>query len=162
MLPVPCPSPEPGPSPEPDLKPKPKPKPQLTTTADAGGNYLNVGYMMSYAENNTLMQRMGDMRRSGTHGNMWLNHYAGKFEAFSGIKLSGFKMNYAGMQIGADKRLADNIPVWVGAFIGSTQASPNYRGGTGITHSDYVGLYSSYISPEGYYTDAVLKAGWQK
>ncbi|PNC07242.1 autotransporter outer membrane beta-barrel domain-containing protein, partial [Enterobacter cloacae] len=154
------PTPEPEPAPAPD--PVPAPKPQPTTTADAGGNYLNVGYLMSYAENQTLMQRMGDMRRNGSHGNMWLNGYGGSFNSFSGGRLSGFNMDYSGLQIGADKRLAEDIPVWAGAFIGSTHASPDYRGGTGTTRSDYAGLYASYASPEGFYSDAVLKLGRQK
>lgn len=160
--PVPDPAPLPGPAPVPAPSPSPAPKPLPTTTADAGGNYLNVGYLMTYAENQTLMQRMGDMRRSGSHGNMWFNSYGGSFNSFSGSRLSGFDMHYSGLQIGADKRLTDDIPLYIGAFLGSTHASPDYRGGSGTFQSDYAGLYASYESPEGFYSDALLKSSWHK
>ncbi|QED66177.1 autotransporter outer membrane beta-barrel domain-containing protein [Escherichia coli] len=58
------------------LTPTPTPKP--TTTADAGGNYLNVGYLLNYVENRTLMQRMGDLRNQSKDGNIWLRSYGGK------------------------------------------------------------------------------------
>ncbi|GKX58281.1 hypothetical protein SOASR031_05960 [Leminorella grimontii] len=134
----------------------------VTTAADAGANYLNVGYLMNYAENQTLMQRMGDLRQSGERGNVWIRGYGGKFDAFASGKLSGFDMGYSGVQIGADKRISNEIPLSIGLFMGSTHASPDYRGGDGTASSDYMGMYASYMAQGGFYSDLVLKASRQK
>ncbi|WP_261821778.1 autotransporter outer membrane beta-barrel domain-containing protein [Pragia fontium] len=133
------------------------PEPEITTTADASANFLNVGYLMSYAENQTLLQRMGDLRQNSEHGNMWLRGFAGKFDSFAGGKLSQFDMTYQGMQIGVDKRLAIESPIFVGLFMGQTQGSPNYRSGDGSTKSSNAGLYASYIHHNGAYLNATAK-----
>ncbi|SUB81465.1 P.94 [Pragia fontium] len=133
------------------------PEPEITTTADASANFLNVGYLMSYAENQTLLQRMGDLRQNSEHGNMWLRGFAGKFDSFAGGKLSQFDMTYQGMQIGVDKRLAIESPIFVGLFMGQTQGSPNYRSGDGTTKSSNAGLYASYIRHNGAYLNATAK-----
>ncbi|GKX58280.1 autotransporter outer membrane beta-barrel domain-containing protein [Leminorella grimontii] len=142
--------------------PTPDPDPTPTSAADAGGNYLNVGYLMNYAENQTLMQRMGDLRQSGERGNVWIRGYGGKFGAFASGKLSGFDMGYSGVQFGADKRISVETPLFIGLFIGSTHASPDYRGGGGTASSDYMGMYASYMAQGGFYSDLVLKAARQK
>lgn len=69
----------PDPTPEPDPTPTPTPTPKPTTTADAGGNYLNIGYLLNYVENRTLMQRMGDLRNQSKDGNIWLRSYGGSW-----------------------------------------------------------------------------------
>ncbi len=38
-------------------------------------------------------------------------------------------MGYSGIQFGGDKRLSDVMPLYVGLYIGSTHASPDYSGG---------------------------------
>lgn len=129
----------------------------ITTTADAGANFLNIGYLMNYAETQTLLQRMGDLRQNNEHGNMWLRGFAGKFSSFSGGKLSHFDMDYSGFQLGADKRLSTDIPVFAGLFIGQTNGSPNYRTGDGNTRSSHMGIYGSYMANNGFYVDTVVK-----
>ena len=162
--PEPIPDPIPDPAQPPVIKPEPSPvpAPKPTTTADAGGNYLNVGYLMNYVENRTLMQRMGDLRNQSKEGNIWLRGYGGNLDSFASGKLSGFDMGYSGIQFGGDKRLSDEIPLYVGLFIGSTHASPDYRGGDGIARSDYMGMYTSYMAESGFYSDLVVKASRQK
>lgn len=158
--PEPAPDPTPDPAQPPIVKPSPAPKP--TTTADAGGNYLNVGYLMNYVENRTLMQRMGDLRNQSKEGNIWLRGYGGSLDSFASGKLSGFDMGYSGIQFGGDKRLSDATPLYVGLFIGSTRASPDYREGDGTARSDYMGMYASYMAQSGFYSDLVVKASRQK
>lgn len=162
--PEPIPDPEPVPTPDPAQPPivKPDPAPKPTTTADAGGNYLNVGYLMNYVENRTLMQRMGDLRKQSKEGNIWLRGYGGSLDSFASGKLSGFDMGYSGIQFGGDKRLSDETPLYMGLFIGSTHASPDYRGGNGTARSDYMGIYASYMAQSGFYSDLVVKASRQK
>ncbi|HCN6846911.1 TPA: autotransporter outer membrane beta-barrel domain-containing protein, partial [Escherichia coli] len=138
------------------------PTPKPTTTADAGGNYLNVGYLLNYVENRTLMQRMGDLRNQSKDGNIWLRSYGGSLDSFASGKLSGFDMGYSGIQFGGDKRLSDVMPLYVGLYIGSTHASPDYSGGDGTARSDYMGMYASYMAQNGFYSDLVIKASRQK
>ncbi|VEJ55613.1 P.93 [Pragia fontium] len=145
------------PDPETELPSKPDPKPPLTTSADAGANFLNIGYLMNYAETQTLLQRMGDLRQNGESGNMWLRGFAGKFDSFSGGKLSHFDMKYSGVQFGADKRVSTELPLFTGIFIGQTHGSPNYRTGGGSTKSDSVGLYATYMANNGFYLDGMAK-----
>ncbi|PHI29073.1 autotransporter outer membrane beta-barrel domain-containing protein [Budvicia aquatica] len=129
----------------------------ITTTADAGANFLNIGYLLNYAETQTLLQRMGDLRQNGEHGDIWLRGFAGKFDSFSGGKLSRFDMSYSGMQIGADKRISPEVPLFVGMFMGQTNGSPDYRTGDGTTKSSNAGIYGSYMADSGFYLDSVLK-----
>lgn len=167
-VPEPTPNPEPTPAPaqppivNPDPTPEPAPTPKPTTTADAGGNYLNVGYLLNYVESRTLMQRMGDLRNQSKDGNIWLRSYGGSLDSFASGKLSGFDMGYSGIQFGGDKRLSDEMPLYVGLYIGSTHASPDYSGGDGTARSDYMGMYASYMAQNGFYSDLVIKASRQK
>ena len=154
--------PAPVPAPDPSPAPAPAPAPAPTTTADAGGNYLNVGYLMNYEENRTLMQRMGDLHNHSQGGNLWLRGYGGEFDAFASGKLSGFDMHYSGTQFGGDRRITEALPLYIGLFIGSTHASPDYRAGNGTARSDYLGMYASYVAHNGFYSDMVLKASRQK
>ncbi|STI76359.1 outer membrane autotransporter [Escherichia coli] len=55
----------------------------------------------------------------------------GSLDSFASGKLSGFDMGYSGIQFGGDKRLSDVMPLYVGLYIGSTHASPDYSGGDG-------------------------------
>lgn len=139
------------------LPPTTTPPPTITTTADASANFLNVGYLMNYAETQTLLQRMGDLHQNGEHGDIWLRGFAGKFDSLSGGKLSQFDMAYSGMQIGADKRISDEIPLFIGVFMGQTNGSPDYSSGDGTTKSSNAGIYGSYMAVNGFYMDAVAK-----
>lgn len=148
--------------PEADTGTGDKPKPEITTTADAGANFLNIGYLMNYAETQTLLQRMGDLRQNGEFGDMWLRGFAGKFDSFSGGKLSQFDLSYSGVQIGADKRVSEQMPLFVGVFMGQTHGSPDYRSGDGTTRSSSAGIYGSYMASSGFYLDSVLKYSYLK
>lgn len=148
--------PDPGPDPDPEPGPGPT-DPDISTTADAGANFLNVGYLMNYAETQTLLQRMGDLRQYNEHGDFWLRGYAGKFDSFAGGKLSRFDMSYSGMQMGFDKRVSTELPLFIGLFMGQTTGSPDYRGGKGSTKSSHAGFYGAYMADSGFYLDAWVK-----
>lgn len=167
--PLPVPEPDPQPTPQPDPQPAPTPKPDptpvppITTTADAGGNFLNVGYLLSRAENQTLLQRMGDLRQgSSEQGHAWIRGFGGRFDAFAGGKMSGFKLDYSGTQLGFDKRFVPEVPFYTGVFMGLTQGSPDYRSGNGTVQSHHAGLYATYMADNGFYTDAIVKASRMK
>lgn len=155
--PAPAPQPAPEPEPEPEPEPAPTPAPPITTTADAGGNFLHVSYLMNYVETQTLFQRLGDIRQDNAKGNVWLRGFGGKLNTFSGGRLSDFEMGYSGYQFGADKHLADDINVSGGLFMGTTHASPHYRGGDGTAKSEHVGGYLTWVADNGFYVDQVVK-----
>lgn len=129
----------------------------ITSTANAGANFLNIGYLMNYAEMQTLMQRIGDVRQGKTGGNVWLRGMDGRFSGFANGKLSNFSMNYTGYQFGVDKRLSDDLPIYLGLFMGATEGSPHYRTGDGTTKSEHFGIYGTWLNDAGFYLDGVLK-----
>jgi len=132
-------------------------KPAITSTANAGANFLNIGYLMNYAETQTLLQRMGDVRQGKTGGNVWLRGMDGRFSGFDNGKLSHFSMNYTGYQFGVDKRLSEEVPVYLGLFMGVTEGSPHYKNGDGDTKSESFGFYSTWLNDAGFYVDGVMK-----
>ncbi|NEG60605.1 autotransporter outer membrane beta-barrel domain-containing protein [Pantoea agglomerans] len=129
----------------------------ITNTANAGANFLNVGYLMNYAEMQTLMQRMGDVRQGKTAGNVWLRGMDGRFSGFANGKLSHFSMNYTGYQFGVDKRLSEEMPIYLGLFMGATEGTPHYRAGDGTTKSEHFGIYGTWLNDAGFYLDGVVK-----
>ena len=137
-------------------------KPQITTTANASAGFLNANYLMSYVETQTLLKRLGDMRNSGTFGDVWLRGFSGKLDSFSSGKLSKFDMNYHGFQFGADKQLSENTPFVIGAFVGQTYGDPDYRKGDGSLRSFNTGFYTTYLDESGFYLDGVAKYARQK
>lgn len=112
---------------------------------------------MNYVETQTLFQRLGDIRQDNAKGNVWLRGFGGKLNTFSGGRLSDFEMGYSGYQFGADKHLADDINVSGGLFMGTTHASPHYRGGDGTAKSEHVGGYLTWVADNGFYIDQVIK-----
>ncbi|MDQ1211135.1 autotransporter outer membrane beta-barrel domain-containing protein [Pantoea anthophila] len=155
--PAPAPAPQPVPAPEPEPAPAPTPAHPITTTADAGGNFLHVSYLMNYIETQTLFQRLGDIRQGSATGNVWLRGFGGKLNTFSGGRLSDFEMGYSGYQFGVDKYLVDDMNVSGGLFMGTTHASPHYRGGDGTAKSEHVGGYLTWVADNGFYVDQVVK-----
>ncbi|MGC0805331.1 autotransporter outer membrane beta-barrel domain-containing protein [Pantoea agglomerans] len=129
----------------------------ITSTANAGANFLNTGYLMNYAEMQTLMQRMGDVRQGKTAGNVWLRAIDGRFSGFDNGKLSRFSLNYTGYQFGVDKRLSDEIPIYLGLFMGVTEGSPHYQNGNGNIRSEHYGFYTTWVNDAGFYVDGVVK-----
>ncbi|QBH95291.1 autotransporter outer membrane beta-barrel domain-containing protein [Limnobaculum zhutongyuii] len=132
----------------------------ITSTADAAANFINSSYLMNYAETQTLLQRMGDLRDSNGDGNLWARSFAGRFDNFAQGKLSGFTMNYHGVQFGGDKRFDlndDNL--YVGLMVGLSNSSQDLskNNGDASLSSQNVGLYSSYMSADGLYVDALVK-----
>lgn len=137
-------------------------KPTLATTAQAAGSFLNIGYLTNYIENQTLLQRLGDLRNSEAMGlkgdGFWMKGFGGKLNSFSGTALDKFDMTYTGTQLGIDKQIAtQNGRLLVGAMAGFTRTNPNYRQGNGDGKNYTAGLYATYLLDNGLYVDTVLK-----
>lgn len=134
----------------------------FTTTAQAASSFLNIGYLTNYIENQTMLQRLGDLRNSqgmgANTGGLWIKGFGGKLSSFAGNSLAGFEMNYTGTQAGIDKVLDVNEGnLVIGAMAGYTRTNPNYRGGDGNGKNYTAGLYATYFLDNGFYVDTVLK-----
>ena len=156
------PQPIPEPDDEPEIAPQPAPgpgpkEPELTSTADAGANFLNINYLINYAETQTLMQRFGDLRQKQDSGNGWIRGIGGRFDDFGSGKLSGFHLSYSGMQFGVDKQIAPETPVTLGAFMGVTNGKAHYASGRGDQTSQHAGLYLTAQANNGLWLDGLVK-----
>lgn len=131
---------------------------RISLPADASVSFLNAGYLMNYAEMQTLYQRMGDLRQGAENGNVWVRTYYGNFDSFRGGKLSGFDMTYNGVEIGGDSASAtERGQLYTGAFVGLVDANQRYSHGHGKLQSKSIGLYAAHMYHSGAYIDAVLK-----
>jgi len=130
----------------------------LTSTAKAAASFANTTYLMNYAETQTLMQRMGELRNNDNKMGLRARGFVGRFDNFSNGKLSGFNMNYHGFQFGVDKKfdLRDGV-MYFGTFMGLGNSSQKYQDGDGSLKSTSAGLYSTYLTPTGFYVDTLLK-----
>ena len=133
-----------------------------TSTGSASINSFGAGYLLGYAETQTLLQRMGDLRQSEVTGeptgNIWARAFGGKFTSSSDGFLSGFDMTYSGLQIGADKkRKWGNADVYLGAMFGFSHANQDFETGSGSISDRHIGLYGVYIQPSGFYVDSLVK-----
>lgn len=135
---------------------------KTTSTANAAGSFLNIGYLTSYIDNQTLLQRLGDLRNSeaagAKSGGLWIREFGGKLTSFSGSKLSGFDMSYTGTQLGIDKKIdVTSGNLLIGVMAGYTRTNPNYSRGDGDGKNYTAGLYATYLLDNGLYVDSVLK-----
>lgn len=138
-----------------------KPLPELNNNAQNTVNLLNANYILGYVENQTLLQRMGELRQSeGQGGDVWGKAYGGKTDHFNGLRLSGFDMSYMGMQIGVDRKLEigqSDADLYLGAMAGTSKGDINYRVGDGKIDGYHAGLYATYVNPNGFYVDGLIK-----
>ncbi len=135
---------------------------QTTTTAEAATSFLNIAYLTTYIENQTLLQRLGDLRNSEVVGvkndGLWIKGFGGKLSSFSGNTVKGFDMTYTGTQLGIDKNIESDYGRFVvGVMAGLTRTNPNYREGNGTGKNYTAGLYATYLDDNGIYVDNVIK-----
>ncbi|ORF03075.1 autotransporter outer membrane beta-barrel domain-containing protein [Snodgrassella alvi] len=140
-------------------KPKPDSKPNLTNTAKNAANILNSNYLMSYVETQTLLQRMGQIRTDDTaSGKVWGRIYTGKLNSFNDNRLSGFDMDYYGLQMGLDRKLNyDKVNLYYGLMGGLSRGEVDHNVGDGSTKSYSLGLYGTLQSQNGFYLDGLVK-----
>ncbi|MHC5307428.1 autotransporter outer membrane beta-barrel domain-containing protein [Bartonella sp. LJL80] len=155
------PQPPVNPNPPPVTPPSPPVTPPLTNTADNSANFLNVNYYLGFIENQTLLQRMGELRRSpDKDGEVWMRSFGGGLDQFSGDRLSGFDMTYWGIQGGVDKRIELNnhaADLFVGLMGGYTKGDIDFKIGDGDAEQYHIGAYVTYKHQNGFYVDALAK-----
>ena len=138
---------------------------KATSSANASISAFTGSYLLNYAETQTLLQRMGDLRQGENRTGAWARVFGGKFDSKGDHFLNGFDMTYSGIQVGADKKIAlqnGKGNVYVGGMFGYSKGDLDYGIGSGSIDSKTLGAYGTYIAPTGFYTDLVLKYGWMK
>lgn len=136
-----------------------------TDPANAAINLFSGSYLINYAETQTLLQRMGELRNNDSKGNIWARTFGGKFKSNGDNFLRGYDMNYWGLQVGADKKFTlknNKGDIYFGGMFGYTKGDIGYRRGSGSIDSKSLGIYGTYIAPSGFYSDLILKYGWMK
>ena len=135
--------------------------PTSTSQAFIGGLYGN--YLIEYAENQTLLQRLGDLRSGQGKGEVWGRVFGGKFTVASSQFVPSYDMSYSGMQVGGDRKISlskDRGDIYLGATFGYLKGSQDYKVGHGSVDSKSLGLYGTFAAPTGFYADILLKYGW--
>ena len=123
-----------------------------------------AAYLLSWAETQTLIQRLGDLRQTPKLAGLWVKTYGGAYEGRGGHFLEGFEMNYWGVQLGADRKL-DIFDPSTGDFYGGIMGSYSrgdieFPTGKGDVDAKTIGVYGTFVSPKGFYADLALKHMW--
>lgn len=135
-------------------------KPDLSSSGNAGISTLRGTYLLNYAENNTLMQRLGDLRETLKLSGLWFRAHGGKFEADAGNFAKELDMNYGGIQVGYDRKveISGKGELYIGGYFGYSKGELDYDAkGESEVESKTLGIYGTYVRPNNFYIDAVAK-----
>lgn len=112
-----------------------------------------------YGELSTLRSRLGELRQGGNQGGVWARSYANRYRISTADQVD-YQQTQQGISIGADTALPSQNGQWlVGVMGGYSDSELSMRlGSNGRVNSYYLGLYSTWLTDDGYYVDAVLKA----
>ena len=141
----------------------PATSPTLTNTASGAINTLSAGYLLNYAENESMLKRTGELRGGSADRNVWGRVYGGEFSSAATGYVGAYDMDYQGVQIGADKKIVlkqNKGDLYLGVMGGYSKGSLNYTNGSGSVDSKTIGIYGTYAAPSDFYSNLILKYGW--
>ncbi|MBB1628653.1 hypothetical protein A9974_25775 [Achromobacter sp. UMC71] len=142
-----------------------KPGGDLSTGANAAVNTGGIGSVQSiwYAEMNSLVKRLGELRLGNDRGGPWARAYRQR-QLINNQGGRGFRQNVGGTELGADSRISTSNGRWyLGAMAGYSRADRKFADeGNGGTDSYHVGGYATYIANSGWYVDTVAKVNHMK
>lgn len=132
-------------------------KAENTTTVDTivGANALN--YQTWRAENDQLMQRMGELRANGAdEQGAWFRVHGAEI---SHDDIAGFENKYTTYELGYDQitKQTEDMTRYTGAALSYTNGSSSYDSGNGENHSKALSFYNTDIYDSGHYLDLVFK-----
>lgn len=137
-------------------------------SSDPGSGAINnfiASYLMSYAETETLIQRLGDLRQSSFVSGLWFRAHCGRFESNAKSYVKPFNMDYGGVQIGYNHNCEiDTEGDFYGCIVlGYSKGDLDYMsGGRGKADSKMLSVYGTFIKQNGFYADLMLKYQWIK
>jgi outer membrane autotransporter protein len=167
------------------------PADDLTNTANAAIGTYSSNIPLFYADMQTLVERMGELRLGieaapapvpppttkevgkgvveskqivappppRSEWGVWTRGFGNGMRINNNVSRP-FDQNVGGFQIGADKRFGSlwSGDVYLGVFGSYFYASRDFRdGGDGSTNAFSLGGYATWIHPQGWYADAVVK-----
>ncbi|MDR1144530.1 MAG: autotransporter outer membrane beta-barrel domain-containing protein, partial [Verrucomicrobiales bacterium] len=128
---------------------------------------------LSWFNNNTLVQRMGELRLgrvlgtqrslgTGHDWDVWVREADAQTDISAAVSGHWFTIIDSGRDVGADKiwTLNEHNTMVSGVFAGygRTELDLRSNGGSGLGVSYHAGLYATWLHDAGWYADAVLKA----
>ena len=154
----------------------------LSNAANAAIGTYGAGTPLFYADMDTLIQRLGELRllsgesrvsldsggkailpsapaeEPGATLGSWIIGF-GNGMHINDQASRAFDQNTGGFQLGADKRFdAFHGDLYVGGFLSYFNASRDFLdGGNGSTNALSLGTYATWLNPQGWYADLVLK-----
>ncbi len=154
----------------------------LSNAANAAIGTYAAGVPLFYADMDTLIQRLGELRLLAGEGRAsvdssgkaimpsappeevpptfgtWVTGFGNGMHINDQVSRA-FDQNTGGFQLGADKRFAAlNGDLYVGGFLSYFNASRDFLdGGNGSTNALSLGAYTTWMNPKGWYADLVLK-----
>lgn len=142
---------------------------QLATTgsstypASSAVNTFYAAYLLNYADTQTLIQRLGDLRNTPSLSGFWFRAHGGKFESNSKSFVKPFDMDYWGVQLGYDRKykIGWDGDFYAGVLFGYSKGDLDYlKNGSGNVDSKMLGVYGTFVKPNGFFADLVLKYQW--
>ena len=124
------------------------------------GLLMETAYRIVHIENQTLLQRMGELRQNPCFpGGIWARYLGGQVRTSSSQGVAGASMHYNGMQLGLDKAIhaIPNSEVYLGIVGGLSHNKTDFRVGDGKTKSYHAGVYGVLKHENGFYIDALAR-----
>ncbi|MDR1614994.1 MAG: autotransporter outer membrane beta-barrel domain-containing protein [Campylobacteraceae bacterium] len=126
----------------------------LNSAALSSIGFLNINYLMNYISTQTLIQRLGNLKRGEEiEKGMWIRGYTGKLDKFDKV-LNLKEADYYGVSMGVDSiyELHDS-DLYAGAFLDFNKLTADYNKADAKTENKAVGFYALYKRMDGFYVD---------
>ncbi|MDR1192327.1 MAG: autotransporter outer membrane beta-barrel domain-containing protein, partial [Verrucomicrobiales bacterium] len=156
--------------------------PTVSVTGAVHGSALAVKQSMWFAQQNSLVKRMGDIRlreeaaaperklddktvatvSESLLGNIWVRGYGQQLDMSARVVGRSYQQYIYGTDLGTDLRwtLDNNNTLYTGLYAGYGRTDLDYRAADtdGTVNSYYGGLYATWLNHSGFYIDVTVKA----
>ncbi|MDR1554415.1 MAG: autotransporter outer membrane beta-barrel domain-containing protein, partial [Campylobacteraceae bacterium] len=126
-------------------------------------SFLSINYLVNYADSQTLLQRMGDIRE-GRHDkeDVWVRTYFGRLDSFDEDTRIN-EARYSGIQAGIDKAYESEYATsYLGLAFGYSKSEIDYLKGHGSGNNFYGSIYASVLFNTDLYMDFLAKYNYNK